>query len=627
MSALTDRARGVLTAVRWRANFATAIGQALLRRPALGDVEFIAITGSAGKTTTKDLCATMLSCRGPVTRSLYSANEAASVAETVAAARPGDRYAVLEVSGGEPGAMDWPLRLFKPHIAVVTLIQREHARSNFGLEEIAAEKFRLVEALPENGTAILNIDDPLLRERGLQCGGRKVIWVGRDKGATLRLLESESRWPQPLTLTVAYGEKHYTVATRLYGEHLALPVVCALAVGLATGMDLPEAIHNLQNAEPSEGRMQVVTGTDGVTFVRDDWKAPLWSLDAPLAFMRDATAPRKVMVIGTLSDYSRSASKLYPQVAEKALEIADRVIFVGPHAHRATKRAKGEQQGRLLGFSELREAALYLREFLRPGDLVLLKGTARVDHLAKVMLDRAYPVACWDSKCRKPQMCTRCADLYDFTIRGTVVLKAPVDTGDPIPLVACEESRFTLVGLGNPGEKYRQTRHNAGHLVLDALAREHGMSWRQTSSGQVAEGSLQDVQIMLVKPEAAINRSGDVIRRMLGPETLTRKAVVIHDDMDLELGSVKLRHGGGDGGHLGVRSIITACQSQDFQRIRLGVRPPGDDRKSLQLVHQHLPDQEIEQLTAAFSSGLQQLLNQAQREEVSGTQTQGRETA
>jgi UDP-N-acetylmuramyl pentapeptide synthase len=83
----------------------------------------------------------------------------------------------MEVAGAEPGMMDWPPRIFSHHIAVVTLIQREHARSDYGLEEIANEKFRLVNALRKDGKAILNINDPLLRERGLLCD-KKVIWVG-----------------------------------------------------------------------------------------------------------------------------------------------------------------------------------------------------------------------------------------------------------------------------------------------------------------------------------------------------------------------------------------------------------------------------------------------------------------
>jgi aminoacyl-tRNA hydrolase len=498
--------------------------------------------------------------------------------------------------------------MLKPDIAVVTLIQREHARPDFGLNEIANEKFRLISALPKGGTAILNIDDPLLRERGQQWAGN-IIWVGRDEGATLRLMECRSVWPQPLTLNVAYSGERYTVVTRLHGEHLALSVLCALAVALAAGMTLPEAIDSLQVLEASEGRMQAVTGAGGITFIRDDWKAPVWSLDAPMSFMRDAIAPRKIMVIGTLSDYSQSPSKLYPRVAQKALAIADEVIFVGANAYRATRRAHSEQQERLRGFSELRQAALYLGDILRPGDLVLLKGSSRTDHLVRLIVDREDPIACWEVRCGKAQFCTSCARLYDFTRAGIDSSSRPDEVPDESqPIISVGSEYCILVGLGNTGEKFRLTRHNAGHLVLDALAREQDMTWRQTPVGQVAEGIVRDRPILLVKPDTAINHSGDAIRRMLGADELVR-AIVVHDDMDIDLGAVKVRRGGGDGGHLGVRSIITVSQTQDFQRIRLGVRPPGDDRKTLRLVHDNFSGQELQLLSAAFALGLRKLLS------------------
>lgn len=613
MTTFTRRIREIVEAVRWRVEFAFVIGRTLLKKPLLRNVEFIAITGSAGKTTTKDLCAGILSSAGyQLSKTQNSFNEPTMVAKTVAAVRSDDRYAVLEISGGEPRAMDWPLKLFKPRIAVVTFIQREHARADFGLEDIASEKFRLVEALPKDGIAILNFDDPLLRERGEKCK-RKVIWVGRGEGATVRLLECQSKWPESLTLKIEYEGKTHIVSTKLHGEHLALSVLCALAVALATGMEMQEAIDNLQHQEPSEGRMQVVTDSDGVTFLRDDWKAPLWSLDAPMSFMQDATANRKVIVIGTLSDYSRSASKLYPQVAERALGIADHVIFVGPHAHRATKRATTEQRERLQGFSEARQASLHLNKILRPGDLVMLKGTTRVDHLARLMLDREAPIACWQSNCGKPALCTRCPKLYDFSGVSIISHDAPTTADVAQPLVTCEKGCIALVGLGNPGEKYRLTRHNAGHIAIDAIARDNDMTWEQTPWGHIAEGSLQGLQVMLIKADSMINRSGEALNRVLGAEALTRSAVVIHDDMDLESGAVKTRRGGGDGGHLGVRSIINVCQTQDFHRIRLGVRPLGDDRKSRQLVHQSFSDVELQQLTDAFSSCLMQLLAQPQQ--------------
>lgn len=614
ISALTKRGRDLMSAVRWRVELAGAVGRALAKRFPLKKITFVAITGTAGKTTTKDLCADILSGAGAVTKTSHSLNQAVMVARTVAAIRPGDRYAVVEVSGGEPRAMDWPLRLFKPRIAVVTLVQREHARKGFGLEEIANEKFRLVNALPKDGIAILNIDDPLLRERGEQCN-RKIIWVGRDSGATLRLLESRSRWPQPLSLKVAYCGEHYVVRTRLHGEHLAVSVLCALAVALAAGMGLPEAIDRVRALEPSEGRMQVVPSKDGVTFLRDDWKAPMWSLDAPLAFMRNALAPRKVMVIGTLSDYSQSASKLYPKVAEQMLDIADLVIFVGPNAFRATRKSTEEQQQRLQGFAELRQAALYLSEILRPGDLVLLKGSSKMDHLVRLMLDRERSIACWENRCGKAQLCTRCPRLYDFRRHGSGDDGGHSDCGGSQPVVTWAEGSVTLVGLGNPGEKYRHTRHNAGHIALDALANERGMIWRTTSGGQVAEGTIQEIKVVLVKPKAAINGSGVAVRHMLGKGTLCPGLVVVHDDMDLEVGAAKVRRGGGDGGHLGVRSIISTFRTEDFQRIKLGVRPAGNDSKSRQLVHQRFSAEDLQQVSVAFLSCVQQVLSLSGRNE------------
>tara|TARA_R110001599_G_scaffold188960_8_gene383607 strand:+ start:166 stop:1146 length:981 start_codon:yes stop_codon:yes gene_type:complete len=324
-----------------------------------------------------------------------------------------------------------------------------------------------------------------------------------------------------------------------------------------------------------------------------------------MSFMRDAVAPRKIMVIGTLSDYSRSPSKLYPRVAEKALAIADQVIFVGTNAYRATRRATKEQQERLQGFSELRQAARYLSGILRQGDLVLLKGSSRVDHLLRLIADREDPIACWEVRCGKAEFCTLCPRLYDFNRAGIDNPLASVDNPDEsLPIIPVGMGRLILVGLGNSGDKYRFTRHNAGHLALDALARQQGLTWQWTAAGQVAEGLLEGECVVLVKPTGTINHSGNAILRMLGSEDLSR-IMVIYDDIDLEVGTMRVRQDGGDGGHLGVRSIIRVRGTQNFCRIWLGVRPQGDVRKSLSQLRQSLSDKE--QLVAAFNTGLERL--------------------
>jgi UDP-N-acetylmuramyl pentapeptide synthase len=123
---------------------------------------------------------------------------------------------------------------------------------------------------------------------------------------------------------------------------------------------------------------------DGVTFIQDDVKAPLWSLGAAFDFLAEAEAPRKIAVIGTISDYPGSSARTYVRTARRALEVADEVIFAGPLAGSALK-ADAEA---LRAFPTASEAAEYLRSSLREGDLVLIKGSGEADGLEQVVLAR-----------------------------------------------------------------------------------------------------------------------------------------------------------------------------------------------------------------------------------------------
>jgi aminoacyl-tRNA hydrolase len=599
---------GIAEKIQWRLTLVYSIVTALLkRRLVLGSTRFIGVTGSAGKTTTKDLAAGILAAFGPCASSTHSMNDPASVAGTVLKTRRSDRFCVAELSASRPQQLIWPLRILTPSVAVITLIEREHANKNYGVNEILQEKSRLVHALPRSGVAILNIDDPLLQGLGEQCHCR-VIWVGRGEGATLRLLEASSRWPEPLSLVLEYGGQRYSCQTRLHGVHLSLPVLCALAIALASGIHLDAAIAALAAVPPVEGRMQVVEGSDGVVFVRDDWKAPLWSLQAPLDFMQSACARRKVIVMGTLSDYARSPSKIYPRVAASCLSIADLVIFVGHNALRATKKVSDADRPRLQAFVTLKDAADFLRAELRPGDLVLLKGSSRVDHLVRVMLDRSTPVRCWKSACGITRFCTGCPHLYAVA-PGAAVSPAD-DNGRSSPSLQLPGAALTgwpcidrvLVGLGNSGEQFKHTRHNVGHLLLDDLARQAALDWRPGFGGEYV---LQDAGLsttLLFKAPGPINHCGPVIKALL--ETLRSDiahCIIIHDDIDLVLGEAKLKQAGGDNGHRGVRSVLREFGHGSVRRIRLGVRGRNDGRLASDLVHSHFTDAEWADLREGFA--------------------------
>jgi peptidyl-tRNA hydrolase, PTH1 family len=136
-----------------------------------------------------------------------------------------------------------------------------------------------------------------------------------------------------------------------------------------------------------------------------------------------------------------------------------------------------------------------------------------------------------------------------------------------------------VVGLGNPGENYARTRHNLGFRVADLLAARLGAKFKahKRSGAEVLTGRLAGRSVVLAKPRCYMNESG----RQIGPlakfySVPPADIIVIHDELDLEFGSIRLKFGGGEGGHNGVRSVASALGTKDFQRVRIGIgRPPG----------------------------------------------------
>jgi PTH1 family peptidyl-tRNA hydrolase len=140
---------------------------------------------------------------------------------------------------------------------------------------------------------------------------------------------------------------------------------------------------------------------------------------------------------------------------------------------------------------------------------------------------------------------------------------------------------YLIVGLGNPGDEYAHTRHNAGFDALDLLADAWGVSyWKNKCGALVAEvrpAMLDGQEVVLVKPQSFMNLSGAPVSKLMKEYKIEpQHVIVIHDDLDLDPGSIRVKQGGGHAGHNGLRSIIDKCGSREFNRIRIGIgRPPG----------------------------------------------------
>jgi len=142
-----------------------------------------------------------------------------------------------------------------------------------------------------------------------------------------------------------------------------------------------------------------------------------------------------------------------------------------------------------------------------------------------------------------------------------------------------------FVGLGNPGPRYAHNRHNIGFMVLDEIVRRHGFGpWRARFQGQVCEGRISDDKVLALKPETYMNESGRAVGEALRFFKLDPgQVIVLHDEIDLAPGKVRVKMGGGAGGHNGIRSIDSHIGC-DYRRVRIGVGHPGEKER----VHGHV---------------------------------------
>jgi PTH1 family peptidyl-tRNA hydrolase len=166
-----------------------------------------------------------------------------------------------------------------------------------------------------------------------------------------------------------------------------------------------------------------------------------------------------------------------------------------------------------------------------------------------------------------------------------------------------------IVGLGNPGPEHLLTRHNAGFWFVDALAAKAGARFRSHNKfqGEICRTQLAGDEVTLLKPMTYMNRSGLAIRALFDYLKVSASEVlVVHDELDLPVGEVRFKFGGGAGGHNGLRDTITHLGA-DFWRLRLGIGHPGDKAEVIDYVLKRAPREDEERILAAVGEGLEAL--------------------
>ena len=407
-----------MRALRWSCRLGLLYALAYLWRRLLFRTTFIAITGSVGKTTAKECLAAILSTRFSTASTLNNQNDRHGVPRTMLRVRPWHRFAVIEMGTDGPGLIKRSARLVRPHVAVVLTVARSHTKVFSSLEEIAAEKSSLLDAVLPNGLAILNADDSSVR---LMASGRRcqVRTFGLSAGQDLWADDVSATWPETLTLRVHTRSEVEWVRTKLVGRHWVSSVLAGIAGALACGVPLKAAAAAVANVEPFPARMQPITLPNGATMIRDEYNGSYHTWQAAVQVLEEAHAARRVLVMSDVSDWHRGSKASMRsrdrnrELGRIASRVADVAIFVSAQAHHAVKAAvaAGMHPDRVHGFPNLLTAAEHLKSELRHGDLVLLRGRA-TDHLSRICFAQFSEIECWKTRCRKTIVCDHCNELH-----------------------------------------------------------------------------------------------------------------------------------------------------------------------------------------------------------------------
>jgi UDP-N-acetylmuramoyl-tripeptide--D-alanyl-D-alanine ligase len=364
-----------------------ALAAAIVRlRP---DLTIAAITGSAGKTTTKDLTAQLIETLGPTVSPRNSYNNEIGHPLTVLRVTGQTRYLVAEMSARGPGHIAALCRISPPRLGVVLCVGHAHAGEFGSLDEVARAKAELPAALPADGVAVLNADDPRVVAMAGATAAR-VVTFGRSPSADVRaagvVLDEAGR--PGFTLRTEAGSA--PVRLRLYGEHNVGNALAAAALAGQLGMGLDAVAGGLSAATArSRWRMEVTTRPDGVTVVNDAYNANPEALGAALtALAAMARGRRAFAVLGHMTELGAEAGELHEQAGRQAARAGlAGLIVVGEEAAPMLAGAKADPswRGELLQVPDAAAAVTEVERLARPGDVVLVKAS-RAANLQRVAL-------------------------------------------------------------------------------------------------------------------------------------------------------------------------------------------------------------------------------------------------
>jgi UDP-N-acetylmuramoyl-tripeptide--D-alanyl-D-alanine ligase len=336
----------------------------------------IGITGSAGKTTTKEIVAHLLAARYNVLKSQGNLNNHFGLPLQLLNLEPEHEFAVIEVGMSHAGEIRALASLARPDCGVVTLVAPVHLEFFDSIADIARAKYELIESLPAGGIAVLNADDPYVSQFGQDFRG-KVVTFGLQKPADVSARNVEARGPLGSAFELVTNGESVSAGLPLLGEHSIYNALAGVAVGLQYGIGLQQAAKSLASLSAGDKRGQVIE-VAGATVINDCYNSNPKALDSMVRALASMPAQRRIVVAGEMLELGTSAEDLHRENGRHMGPAG--VTFVLGVRGLAQFIVEGAAQEQVPGkFVESpEEAGTWLLKNVKPGDLVLLKASRGV---------------------------------------------------------------------------------------------------------------------------------------------------------------------------------------------------------------------------------------------------------
>ncbi len=364
VAALADLAREVVATVRAR-----------------GDLRIVGITGSNGKTTTKNMLARILEPAGETVSPRASFNNEVGAPLTMLRVRDDTRFLVSEFGASAPGEIARLAGLVQPDIGIVLMVGMAHAGGFGGIEATFHAKSELVRALRPGGLAILNVDDARVRDMAPIAAERDaaVRWFGHSPEAHVRASDVEVT-ADGTRFTLTVDGAAYPVMLRVLGAHHVMNALAAVAAATALGIDPADSVARLEQVEIAERWRMQPLGSDRIRIINDAYNASPDSMTAALRTLAQITAPdeRMVAVLGAMSELGEFAGEEHDRIGELAVRLRiPRIVVIGAEARRMyiAAIAEGSWSDEAVFFADADQAYDYLMQELRDGDRVLVKSS------------------------------------------------------------------------------------------------------------------------------------------------------------------------------------------------------------------------------------------------------------